>query len=134
MHYTIVLCSVTTYVSFEWSEEFNLATLHYSLNNKPSFSDECQHHKNLPFILLAFYLMKVPLLLLSLQLYILISFNPIYDVSVDHHHKLRYCWTQTLWIAKILPKRKYFEKKDCFTQDSNLGPQKLLFFDLPTFH
>ena len=28
----------------------------------------------------------------------------------------------------MLPERKYFEKKDCFTQDLNLGQQKLLFF------
>ena len=31
-------------------------------------------------------------------------------------------------------KRKCFEKKDCFTQDMNLAPQKILYLDLPTYH
>ena len=37
-------------------------------------------------------------------------------------------------MQKKNPKRKYFEKKDCFTQDSNLGPQKLLLIDLTPYH
>ena len=36
--------------------------------------------------------------------------NPIYHVSVDHKHKLCYCWTQTLWNAKISPIEKVLKK------------------------
>ena len=32
-----------------------------------------------------------------------IFFNPIYHVWVDHQLKFCYCWTQTLWNAKISP-------------------------------
>ena len=39
--------------------------------------------------------------------------------------KLCYCWTLTLWDAKISPIRKFFEKKKCLIQNSNLWPQKL---------
>jgi hypothetical protein len=37
-------------------------------------------------------------------------------------------------LQKYPPKRKLYEKNSYFTRDSKLGPQKLLIFDLPTFH
>ena len=58
--------------------------------------------------------------LIQEKIFMEMIFNPINHASVDHQNKLCYCWTQTLWNAKIPPKRKYFEKKDCFTQDLNL--------------
>ena len=62
------------------------------------------------------------------------SLNPIYHVSVDHQLTFCYCWIMTLWNARNSPQRKFFEKKECFTQDLNLGPQKLYFSDLVTCH
>ena len=51
-------------------------------------------------------------------------FNPIYHVSVDHQHKFCYCWTQTLWNAKILPKKKIFWKKGLFYTEFEPGTKK----------
>ena len=39
-------------------------------------------------------------------------FNPIYHVSVDHQHKLCYCWTSTLGDAKL---PKVLGTQKCFT-------------------
>ena len=61
--------------------------------------------------------------------------NPIYHVR---------CWSSTPHIAtagcghfelsKYSPKRKLYEKNSYFNRDSNLGPQKLLIFNLMPYH
>ena len=63
------------------------------------------------------------------------SLNPIYHVR---------CWSSTPHIAtagcghfelsKYSPKRKLYEKNSYFNRDSNLGPQKLLIFNLMPYH
>ena len=64
-----------------------------------------------------------------------IFFNPIYHVR---------CWSSTPHIAtagcghfelsKYSPKRKLYEKNSYFNRDLNLGPQKLLIFNLMPYH
>ena len=57
--------------------------------------------------------------------------QPYLPEWVDHQLKVSYCWMQLLWNAEILPNKKIFWKKDCFTPDLNLWPLKLYCTDLP---
>ena len=52
-----------------------------------------------------------------------LPYLPFECFSADYQHKVWYCWTQALWNEKIHLQKKIFWEKDCFIQDSNLGPQ-----------
>ena len=56
-------------------------------------------------------------------------------MSVDHQHKLCYCWTPTLWDAKIPPIRIFFfEKRSLLHRIRTCNHKNCEFLGLSTYH